>query len=171
MYESPTYIDQLVEGHFSIREYTTFKTVKADQAKMNGYGTFDALFGYISGQNQNRTPMKMTVPVINDLQDEGMTMEFVIPKIHQEHTPPPSMQALEIKTYPPTLVAVSRFSGSTSVEKIEQERLALIQWVTSKGFTIQGTMKIARYNAPFTPGFLRRNEIWIELTHQFSPNV
>jgi effector-binding domain-containing protein len=163
MYESPTYTETLVEGHFSIREYTTFKTVKADQAKMNGYGTFDALFGYISGQNQNRTSMKMTVPVINDLQDEGMTMEFVIPKLHSDHTPSPSMSALEIKTYPSTLVAVARFSGSTSFDKIEQERLALLQWVESKGYKTQGTVKIARYNAPFTPGFLRRNEIWISI--------
>jgi hypothetical protein len=86
--------------------------------------------------------MKMTVPVINDLQDEGMTIEFVIPKLHSDQTPSPSMSALEIKTYPSTLVAVSRFSGSTSFNKIEQERLALLQWVESKGYKTKGTVKI-----------------------------
>ena len=163
MYESPDFKEVLKEGSFSIRAYASFKTVSVDEASVSGRGSFSYLFGYISGQNKSNTSMKMTVPVINEIKNETMTMEFVIPKIHQDQTPLPSLSELAIKTYPETLIAVARFSGTTSLTKIQEEFADLSRWIQSKGYTPQGTMKIARYNAPFTPGFLRRNEIWISV--------
>jgi hypothetical protein len=33
----------------------------------------------------------------------------------------------------------------------------------AQGVTTQGEPVLARYNAPFTPWFMRRNEIWLAL--------
>ena len=163
MYESPLHKTLLKAGPFSIRQYQPFKTVSASRANIKGYSSFSDLFGYISGQNKEKTSMKMTVPVINDVETTGMTMEFVIPKMHQDHTPLPQSPLLNIKDYPASLFAVYRFRGNVSEEKIKTYHTLLTDWVTLKGYTPQGSLKIARYNPPFTPGFLKHNELWVSI--------
>jgi predicted transcriptional regulator YdeE len=163
MYESP--IHQVISkaGPFSIRQYQPFKTVSASRSHIKGYGSFNDLFGYISGHNKEKTSMKMTVPVINDVETSGMTMEFVIPKLHQDHTPLPQSPLLNIKEYPSSLFAVYRFRGNVTEEMIKTYQTLLTDWIITKGYTPQGALKIARYNPPFTPGFLKRNELWLSI--------
>jgi len=59
--------------------------------------------------------------------------------------------------------AVLRYSGSWSqsnyVEHLDELNAAL----QAAGMTPQGEPVLARYNAPFTPWFMRRNEIWLAL--------
>lgn len=40
---------------------------------------------------------------------------------------------------------------------------ALVRWVEARGLCAAGEPEVNRYNPPWTPWFLRRNEIWLPL--------
>jgi hypothetical protein len=58
-------------------------------------------------------------------------------------------------------IAAVRYSGFWNEKGYLRYKLELESWIREKGLTIVGDPIWARYNAPFTPWFLRRNEILI----------
>jgi len=56
-------------------------------------------------------------------------------------------------------MAAVRYSGTWSVKNYQQHRQALEAWMAAQGLKPAGEPVWARYNAPFTPWFMRRNEI------------
>jgi len=58
-------------------------------------------------------------------------------------------------------MATVRYSGIWSEERYLQYKQELESWIEKNGFSIIGEPVWARYNPPFTPWFLRRNEILI----------
>jgi hypothetical protein len=56
---------------------------------------------------------------------------------------------------------VIRYSG-TWTQASYDEHLALLKAILGRSdIATEGEPVLARYNAPFTPWFLRRNEIWL----------
>jgi hypothetical protein len=63
-------------------------------------------------------------------------------------------------------MAVVRYSGLWSEERYLEHKQALESWIRAKGLTVSGVPVWARYNPPFTPWFMRRNEILIPVIRQ-----
>jgi hypothetical protein len=66
-------------------------------------------------------------------------------------------------------MAVIKFSGSWSDERFEEKTGMLQEWIRKHEIQATGAPVVARYNAPWTPWFLRRNEVQIEVTGSFAP--
>ncbi len=163
-YESPKYEVLMQQGDFEIRSYEQFHTTSVDETKLQGYSGFNLLFDYISGNNKKRQAMEMTVPVINELNPKYMTMEFVVPSaFSKDNIPQPNNPNLKIKTYPAHVAAVLSFSGGNRESRIDMQINRLLEWVKKNNLKTKGSIRLSRYNSPFSLPMLRHNEVSIEV--------
>ncbi len=58
-------------------------------------------------------------------------------------------------------MAAVRFSGAWQDERMQDNEAALRAWLVERGLVATSPPTYAYYNDPFTPGFLRRNEVLI----------
>jgi hypothetical protein len=133
---------------------------------------FNLLFQYISGENKTQTKISMTAPVLTS-EKIKMTapvvtrtnyMAFAIPSHYSKDTVPiPKNPSIKIELQPKKLMAVLRFSGRTPEIKAQEYIQELISILKTHKIQIKGEPVLMRYNSPFTPGFLRRNEVAIEI--------
>jgi SOUL heme-binding protein len=153
-----------------------------DEASSRG---FRAIAGYIFGDNkragaaaekiamtapvtmekQNTSEkIAMTAPVTMDKQGERWRMHFVMPSQYKlADLPAPNNPEVKLREMPATKVAAIRFSGFSGEEKVAAHTVLLNDWVRKQGLTAANTPQLARYNGPWTPPFLRRNEILVEV--------
>lgn len=163
-YESPRYDVLLKEGDFEIRKYEEFHTTSVNEANLQGYGGFNLLFGYISGENKANEKMAMTVPVINEIESNQMTMEFVVPSQYTKETiPQPLHPRVKVKTYPAHIAAVVSYFGNNYAGKVDGQIQRLMDWVQRHQWRTKGAIRLARYNPPFSLPFFKHNEVTIEL--------
>ena len=167
---------------FQVRRYQPFviAEVVIDGAFEDaGSEAFDPLFQYISGDNQGATEMSMTAPVIQRGSGEKMAMtapvlqssaadagrhriSFVLPAGYDMDTAPaPSDPQVRLRQVPARTVAVIRYSGFWSESNYREHERLLRTALTDKGYQEVGPPEWARYNAPFVPWFMRRNEVLI----------
>ncbi|MBV2090010.1 MAG: heme-binding protein [Candidatus Thiodiazotropha sp. (ex Ctena orbiculata)] len=168
------------ESDFEIRDYAphilaeTFVTGAMEDA---GKAAFGHLFDYISGNNQSRKEVtmtapvgqqpagekiKMTAPVGQQPDSEGWVVSFMMPsEFTIETLPIPNDSKVTLREVPPQRMAAIRYSGFWSESSYIEHKTELLQWIEEAGLTITGEPVWARYNAPFTPWFMRRNEILI----------
>ncbi len=161
-YESPTYSVLKKDNHFELRHYETYYTSSVKETSLAGRSGFGVLFSYISGNNESKEKISMTVPVINEL-TEDISMEFVVPKEFYNNIPNPSDKRVSIKEHPEKNVAVYKFSGFSKEHKIKKIQEQLSNWLKENNYTAKGNYILARYNPPITPPFLRKNELMIEV--------
>jgi hypothetical protein len=162
--------------------YTVAEVVVPGPAGAAGGQAFPILAGYIFGKNkgerkfamtapvtQAAVPVKleMTAPVTQAAAPGGFLVQFVLPKgVTAVSAPEPLDARIQLRDVQPTPVAVIRYSGFWS-ESNEAEHLAKLQAaLRAAGLAWTGEPVLSRYNAPFTPWFLRRNEIWLHLAGQ-----
>ena len=129
-------------------------------ARVNGYGDggFNLLFDFITGNNRQQSKVEMTAPVLS----ETGSIAFVMPeKLSFEATPEPLDDRVKIVELPERLVAVLRFSGRWSSSIFTEKSKELLEILKKAGIHIIGNVFSMRYNGPFTPWFLRRNEVAI----------
>jgi len=153
-----------------IRNYP--KLILASVKGFDDNNAFSLLFNYISGDNTSQKKISMTAPVITS-EKISMTapviskdnyMAFVMPSSYNESTiPKPKNQKVKIEIQPKKKVAVLRFSGYTSNKKIDKQILQLLSILKNHQLKTKGDPFLMRYNSPFAPGFIRRNEVAIEL--------
>jgi effector-binding domain-containing protein len=106
--------------------------------------------------------ISMTAPVAMAQQGDRWLMHFVMPSEYSMDTlPKPNNSAVKVRELPPTQYAVIRFSGFTGAEKVDKKTNELLAWMAQKGLTPKGPPELARYNAPITPPFFRRNEVMV----------
>jgi hypothetical protein len=165
-----------------LRQYSPYvvaEVVLNSTAEEAGNQAFPILAGYIFGKNkgekkfamtapvtQTAAPvrMDMTAPVTQAAVPGGMLVQFVLPKgVTLASAPEPIDPRVQLRLVPASQWAVIRYSGTWSQSNY-QEHLALLKAaLDAAGVAKQGEPVLARYNAPFTPWFLRRNEIWLAL--------
>ena len=158
-------------GQIEFRKYP--RMVLATVADDGDDRGFNVLFSYITGNNQTRTKIPMTAPVITSekiqmtapvISDER-SMSFVMPEgKREEDIPVPLDQRVKISTLPPREVAVIQFKGYVSQEDVNTAKVRLLEGLKKAGITGTDQPVLMRYNAPWTPGFLRRNEVGVEIT-------
>jgi len=115
---------------------------------------------------QSAAPMKLatTAPVIQNTAPGGYLVQFVLPRGVTLHAAPePIDQRIVLRQVQPMRVAVIRYSGFWSDANYNSHLAQLEETLRKAGVKWSGEPVYSRYNPPFTPWFLRRNEIWLHL--------
>ena len=159
--------------------YTVAEVVLDATAEDAGNQAFPILAGYIFGKNkgekkfamtapvtQTAAPLRMdmTAPVTQVAVAGGIRVQFVLPKgVTVATAPEPLDPRVQLRLVQAANWAVLRYSGTWSQANYLEHLEALKAGLQAAGVTTHGEPVLARYNAPFTPWFMRRNEIWLAL--------
>lgn len=152
---------------FEIRFYpsATIATIHSNAKtyrEISGSG-FRKLAGYIFGGNETNTNISMTAPVQMDINDSVSTMSFVMPSTFTKETlPRPNDPNVHIVNSLDEYVAVIRFGGYVSDEKIINYSEKLQKLLKENGISTLGNYRFLGYNPPYQL-FGRRNEIVVSV--------
>ena len=107
----------------------------------------------------------MTTPVTQRRANgDAWAIRFIMPAQYRlAELPPPAGDDVRLSEIPARRVAAVRFSGRTTDALIAEREQALRQWMANRGLQPAAEPTYAYYNDPFTPGFLRRNEVLIDI--------
>lgn len=130
---------------------------------------FQLLFQYINGNNEEETKISMTAPVVSrsgepaDPDSEGM-MAFVLPSdIKWTEAPKPSDPRVVLELKEGGLFAVMRFRGRAGGVDVQGRTEELRAELKEADYVMDGRPFLMRYNSPFTPGFMRHNEVAVRV--------
>lgn len=165
--EEPNYEVLAEKSGYEVRQYDPYVVAEVDvsgrSADSQGFRT---LAGYIFGDNSNSEKMQMTAPVESReaVPDDAITYSFVMERRYTLDTlPTPNNERIRVREKPARIVAVKRYSGRwTEANRARHER-ELMAALESDGIEALGAVELARYNSPFTPWFLRRNELIVPI--------
>ena len=165
-----------------VRQYDAYcvaEVVVPGPAADAGNTAFPILAGYIFGKNrgerklamvapvtQAAEPVKleMTAPVTQTAAPGGFKVQFVLPKgVTMDSAPEPLDVRVVLRDIAPSRVAVIRYSGFWSDANYLQHLAKLQEALRAADLSGVGEPVYSRYNAPFTPWFLRTNEIWFKV--------
>ena len=128
---------------------------------------FQRLAGFIFGGNETGEKIAMTAPVEESLEANQPLMAFTLPREYElEDLPEPADDSVRIQTVPGRTMAAIRFSGWATDGKVKRNTEQLISTLKQHGIEAVGTPSLNQYNPPWTPPFLRRNEIMVEVQVQ-----
>lgn len=163
-------------GRVEIRRYAPMVIARVDSYRGDGFGL---LFRFITGNNRGGSKVAMTAPVISERAGapKGERIEMTAPVYTQEDsiafvmpegytldsTPVPADGRVGIEEVPMRQVAALRFSGRWTDRAFEKRSEQLLVTLEREHVRTQGTVFTMLYNPPFTPPFLRRNEVAIEV--------
>lgn len=140
---------------------------------------FRIVAGYIFGGNTKREsiamtapvveqrvsePIAMTAPVIASIEGNSHTIAFSMPRSYTLETlPTPNDSRIKIVTIPEKKMAVIRFSWFRTSNKVESKKQELINALKRDKVKMLGEPQYAGYNAPWTPPWMTRNEVLVEI--------
>lgn len=175
-------------GEVELRAYAPYVVAEVTltgSAEDTGNQGFRILAGYIFGKNQGeqrlamtapvaqvRAPAKleMTAPVIQQAEAGSYVVQFVLPAdVTLATAPRPQDPRIVLRENPAKRVAVIRYSGTWSKANYDEHLARLRQALETARLAWTGEPVYARYDPPFKPWFLRRNEIWLELAGDTAP--
>jgi effector-binding domain-containing protein len=169
------------DGSFEIRDYESYilaETYVEGDFEDAGSNAFQRLFRYISGDNTAKSKIAMTAPVSQTTSEkiemtapvgqkkagDRWVVSFMMPAAYTMETlPVPDDTEVTLRQVPPRRMVAVRYSGFWSEKNYQKNRQKLENWIKKEGLTVIGPPVWARYNAPFVPWFLRRNEILIPI--------
>lgn len=180
--EEPKFNLALKDGAFELRDYAATVvaevTVTGTQDEASRHG-FSLLAGYIFGGNTTRQKIAMTAPVTKIPKGQTIAMtapvtqigaagewlvRFTMPARYRlEDLPLPRGTDVTLRALPPARLAVLRFSGLAGEAKVAGATARLLVWMAAHGLVRAGPAQMSRYNPPWTPWFLRRNEVMIPI--------
>jgi len=169
---------------FEIREYppqVVAETLVEGDFDDAGNQGFRRLFDYISGNNRSGPSVEMTAPVtqVGVSQKIAMTapvgqmktgsswrITFVMPsKYAFTDLPEPGDNRVVLAQDPERTVAAIKYSGTWSTDLYLANKDRLEKYIAERGFDTVGEPVWARYDPPFMPWFMRRNEILIPISY------
>lgn len=178
--EEASYVVTRKDKAFEIREYAPHvlaETLVEGELEKAGNKAFQRLFRYISGDNVSRSKVamtapvsqkpagekiKMTAPVGQQRVQEKWAVSFMMPKAYTlSSLPQPNDTSVTLRQVPAQKMAAIRYSGTWSEKNYLIHKAELEAWIREAGLSSTGDSTWARYNPPFTPWFLRRNEVLI----------
>ena len=140
---------------------------------------FGPLFRYIAGANHSKTKVAMTSPVVHEPgarldvtqpareSDMGKqhTIGFVMPARYSDASqlPVPDDAHVVLRNSAEELALVDRFTGRWSHDIYVTRLQNLTRAAEESGYRSAGPARLARFNPPWTPSFMRRNEIQLPL--------
>lgn len=182
--DGPAYKVVKQDGNFEIRDYPAYIVAQVNEtSNFNDamYTGFMKLFNYISGKNTNKSKISMTAPVIQEhastsekipmtapLTSEKVnntyTISFIMPAQYTLDTlPVPEDKNIAFKEIGTHRVAVIKFSGRMD-EGIANKKIdELKEWLYKNNIHPKSGFLMAQYDPPWIPGFMRRNEVIVEI--------
>jgi hypothetical protein len=173
------------DGDIELRDYApsiVAETVVEGDFEDAGNKAFRTLFKYIDGENRAQSEIAMTAPVAQQESSreiamtapvsqqaagEGWVVSFMMPASYTMETiPEPLNPAVKIRQIPAYRAAAIRYSGFWSEKNYAEHRNELAEWLDKQRLRAAGPAVWARYNAPFVPWFMRRNEILIPVERE-----
>ena len=155
-------------GKVEIRRYPLLVIARVD-----GYGDggFNLLFSFITGNNKQKSNVAMTAPVVSEeiamtapVLAEAGSIAFVMPEgFTLVRTPKPLDNRVKILEVPERVVAALRFSGRWSNSLFKKKSKELLEELKKANISTVGNFFSMRYNGPFTPWFMRRNEVAVPI--------
>jgi len=178
--DEPNYKVVRAYDTFELRYYEPYRvaeTVVDAAAEEAGNKGFSILAGYIFGQNKgarkiamtapvSQTAIKiaMTAPVAQMAGSKGYVIQFAMPREWTLETLPEPLDAsITLREISARKLAVISYSGTWSQERYEEHLQSLRDAMAQAGLPARGEPVWARYDPPWKPWFLRRNEIWLEV--------
>lgn len=183
--EKPHYETLYQDGKIEYRLYAPYVVAQTTVAAGSSYGRaatkgFMRLFDYISGDNTSTNSITMTAPVQQksvsekiDMTapvqqsiagDNGWAIAFMLPGEYSLDTAPkPNNELVTLRQIPSRLMAVITYSGRWTQRNFDKYSERLKTSVENAGIDVLSTAESAVYNPPFTPPFMRRNEIQIKV--------
>ncbi|MDY8107802.1 heme-binding protein [Fulvimarina sp. 2208YS6-2-32] len=170
--EEPGYDVVREDDEVEIRDYESMivaETVKSGYHEKARRAGFDTLYDYIAAKNRGGKSIKMTTPVLQQLSDsdghtKGWAIRFVMPKKHtMASLPDPAQSDVALKEVPARRVVAIRFSGNFNATLASKKLMTLYNYLADNNLSQKGDPEYAFYNPPWTPGFMKRNEILIEV--------
>jgi hypothetical protein len=176
--EETTYAVLEKDREFELRQYEPYivaeTLVEGDFDEVGDIG-FRRLYGYISGKNRKKEEIEMTAPVTQESDSQKIAMTapvgqeqskgkwritFVMPASYTIETlPEPLDPEVKLREEPGQLMAAIRYSGTWSQTRYMEREVKLREWIETRGLEEAGEPVFARYDPPFMPWFLRRNEV------------
>jgi len=172
---------------YEIREYPAHivaqTTVQGSYGESMGNG-FSIVAGDIFGGNTKKESIAMTAPVIaqkgqSDKMSQNIAMtapvvattegdsqiiSFGMPRSYTLDTlPTPNDPRVKIVMIPANKYAVMQFSWYRSDARIKMMQEKLASALARDGVVAQGSTAYAGYNAPWTPPWMIRNEVLVEI--------
>ena len=168
------------ETPFEVRDYQSHvvaETYVDGSFSAVGNEGFQRLFRYISGDNRAAEKITMTAPVEQEAASAKIAMTapveqqrsgarwriaFVLPSAYTlANAPRPTDDRVVLAEAPPRRMAVVCYRGTWSEAHYGKELAVLRKFMGEHGLTAVGEPVFARYDPPYMPWFLRRNEIQI----------
>lgn len=108
--------------------------------------------------------IKMTTPVEEETTGNIHRISFIMPvKYTLDTLPEPEDDRIKFEEVKEERMAALRFKGRVkeklALEKIEEMK----EWLQKNNLSAKSNFVVAQYNNPAVPGFLRRNEILVEI--------
>jgi len=170
------------EEDFELRQYEAqivAETYVEGSLKDSGNDGFRRLYAYISGDNKKKQSISMTAPVgqeggsekipmtapvSQEKKDNQWRITFLMPSDYSLETlPEPLDERVKLKEEPGRLMASVTYSGRWSEEGYRENKALLEEFIEKRGLIKKGPAVWARYDPPFMPWFLRRNEVLIPI--------
>ena len=106
----------------------------------------------------------MTAPVLATTEGDSQVISFGMPRSYTLETlPTPQDPRVKIVTVPAQKYAVKSFSWYSSDARIKSTQEQLLSALKADGIVAQGNLSYAGYNAPWTPPWMVRNEVLVEV--------
>jgi predicted transcriptional regulator YdeE len=181
--EMPAYTVVRETPAYEVRAYAPH--IRAETAMQAGYREslyegFRIVADYIFGNNAGKKDIAMTAPVLTEKagvpekiamtapvlheqeKGSGYTVAFVMPeKYTMETLPAPGNDAVRLRRIPERRYAVRTFSGYATENRAQKQITELEKALAGNGIETSGDPIVAQYNPPWTPPWMRHNEIWI----------
>jgi hypothetical protein len=183
--EEPSYEVLEQADEYEVRRYEPYLVAEVDvegDFGEAGKKAFRMLSGYIFGNNQTEEEMSMTAPVESRAKEEGVRMSMTAPvtstaSATDEYTyafvmerkytlvtlPRPRDPRIRLAEQGARVVAARRYSGRWTEGNYRENEAKLMEALSADGRRPIGAPILARYNSPFTPWFMRRNEVMVEI--------
>ena len=163
-YESAPYLVVRTDAKFELRDYATLTVVETpmNEGGSSSDGSFMRLFRFISGANEAQQKIAMTTPVFISSGGTNTTMAFVLPATFQSGgAPATTNQLVTLGQLAAGRFAVMQFSGGRNACNEAESLHRLKTWMTQQGLSVLSPPLYAYFDPPWTPTFLRRNEVML----------
>lgn len=162
-------------GSVEIREYPA--TLLVETTAVETDEAFGRLYRYVAGENEARAEIPMTAPVRTRSEriamttparstspSERVTMGFYLPREYSPETvPEPTDPEVSLAFEVPRTVAALPFSWYATDARTTRKERALLEMLTTHGYVPGGEPALLRYDDPWTPPFMRRNEVVVPI--------
>ncbi len=184
--ETPKYELVSKAKGYEVRQYAPH--VIAEVEVSGSYGEslnqgFRKVADYIFGNNTAKGAISMTAPVLHEKQASSEKISMTAPVLHEQAgakgtyklafvmpskytldtLPKPNNSEVSLRLVPQKKYAVRSYGGYATEGKLERETKKLLDAVKRDNLTTTGTPVSAQFNPPWTPPFMRHNEVMVEV--------